>query len=103
MADPIIQLAPEGTMVDVRATVAGRGDIAVMEVRAETGKIARPMATAPTKIGVIDTPDLRVMKVWTMLAVPFGRSAVVGGMMNDGAARSLLLVLTPLATRPGAK
>jgi type II secretory pathway component GspD/PulD (secretin) len=98
--DPIMQHLPEGLRFDVRPVVAGDGDLVVMEVRADTSKLRRPMGSVVTQLGPIETPVIDVLKLRTTVAAPLGRPVIIGGSLSDGEGRGYLLVVKPTATRP---
>ena len=101
--DPIVQSVREGFVGDVRPTLAGEGKLVVLEVRADVAHLIRPMGTVVTPCGEIELPHVEYLKLRTTVGLPVGSSAVIGGALSDGDDEALLLVVTPIAMRPGAK
>jgi type II secretory pathway component GspD/PulD (secretin) len=101
--DPIILQLREGLTFDVRPIVAGLGDLLVLEVRVELSELTRPLESFETTVGEIETPVLEINRVHTTLAVPVGRSIVVGGSLADDDDDAVLFVVTPKVTRPGQR
>jgi len=99
--DPIIMSLREGLIFDVRPTLAGTGDLVVLEVRVESSKVHRPIESIDTPVGTIETPILELTKLRTTLAVPVGRMVVVGGALSDGDENAVLITAKPTASRPG--
>jgi len=93
IADPIVQIMHEGVIADVRPTIAGRGEIVVMEVRADAGKLVRPIETAQTDVGRIEVPERDLQKIRTSVAMPAGRTVVVGGTLSEPDGDGLLLLI----------
>jgi len=93
IGDPIVQIVQEGLIADVRPTIAGNGEIVVMEIRADAGKIVRPMKEYKTDIGTIEVPELDLQKIRTSVAMPAGRTAVVGGTLSKMDGDGLLLLI----------
>jgi hypothetical protein len=93
IADPIVQITHEGVIADVRPTIAGNGEIVVMEIRADAGKIAQPINEATTDVGVIEVPELDLQKIRTSVAMPAGRTAVAGGTLSGMDGKGLLLLI----------
>ncbi|MEN8148951.1 MAG: hypothetical protein ABFS86_03960 [Planctomycetota bacterium] len=91
--DPIVQIATEGVVADVRPTIAGRGEVVVLQVRADTGKLSRPIESIKTEVGSIETPSLDLQKIRTTVAVPAGRTAVIGGTLSGMDGDGLLLLI----------
>ncbi len=103
IGDPIVTSLSEGLIFDVRPTLAGYGDLVVLEVRVENARLNRPMPSVETPVGTIETPRLELTKLRTILAVPVGRTVVVGGALADGDDEAVLIVVTPTANRPGRR
>jgi hypothetical protein len=101
--DPIVQSVHEGFVGDVRPTIAGDGSLVVLEIRAQTARLSRPVGSLDTPCGLIETPKVEYLKVKTTLGMPIGRTAVIGGALSDGDEDALLLVVTPVAKRPLGK
>jgi len=103
IGDPIVMSLREGLIFDVRPTLAGYGDLVVLEVRVENARLNRPMPFIDTPVGTIETPRIELTKLHTILAVPVGRTVVVGGALADGDDEAVLIVVTPTANRPGRR
>jgi Flp pilus assembly secretin CpaC len=103
IGDPIVQLVNDGFMVDLHPTVAGNGDMVVLQVRTEVADLTRPVRTVQLPLGTVDLPTLEVLKMRTTAAVPLGRTVVVGGALSDGDDDALLVLITPTATRYGRR
>ncbi|MHC4470986.1 MAG: hypothetical protein ACYS99_08475 [Planctomycetota bacterium] len=101
--DPIVQTINEGFVGDVRPTIAGDGDLVVLEVRANAASLVRPVGSLDTPCGEVETPKVEHLRVKTTVGLPIGRTAVIGGALSDGDKDALLLVVTPVATRPLGK
>ncbi len=101
--DPIVLSLREGLVFDVRPTLAGAGDLVVLEVRADTATVHRPLGTIETPVGTIETPHLELTRIRSTLAVPMGRAVVVGGALEDGDDEAVLIVVKPTAYRPGRR
>jgi hypothetical protein len=101
--DPIVSSLRVGLIFDVRPTLAGTGDLVVLEVRVENAKLHGPIESIETPVGTIETPNLELTKLRTILAVPMGRMVVVGGALADGDEQAVLITAKPTATRPGRR
>ena len=102
IADPIVQVLEEGVVVDVRPFLAGNGELAILEVRADLAHLDG-MGEIETPVGNIELPKLSILRIRTTLATAIGRSVVIGGTVADGDEGAMLIVLTPTAYRPGSK
>lgn len=101
--DPIVSTLREGLIFDVRPTLAGSGDLVVLEVRVENARAHRPIETIETPVGTVETPNLELTKLRSILAVPVGRMVVVGGALSDGDENAVLIIAKPTAVRPGRR
>jgi hypothetical protein len=91
--DPIVQISQEGVIADVRPTIAGNGEIVVMEVRADAAKLHRPIGSKETDVGKIELPEVDLQKIRTSVALPAGRTAVIGGTLSGADGDGLLLLI----------
>ncbi len=103
IADPIFQVVPEGILAELRPTLAGKGDLVVLEVRVVSGRFREPLASLTTPLGDIETPVLDLEKVETTLVAAPGRTVVVGGVTSDSGEGGWLLLVTPEVVRPTGK
>lgn len=103
ISDPIFRALETGVVVDVRPVLAGAGDVVVLQVRADVARRRGEMESVETPNGHIETPDVDVLKLRSTIATRLGRTVALGGALADGDDAAMLLLLTPTASRPGAK
>jgi hypothetical protein len=98
ISDPLISHIQQGLVVDVRPTVAGRGGVVVLECRmSRAAQAPGPIPQVDTDVGSIETPVLRFTKLGSTVAVPEGKTMVLGGGLRPvgGEGDSVLLLVTP--------
>lgn len=87
---PIVSLVREGISLDVEAAVASGGAGVQCHVRLDRSTW-EGLREAPTPHGVVECPDLGLLRVRGGLVVPFGATRLVGLAIEDGLATLVLL------------
>ena len=102
-SDPIIQNVREGFVLDVRPTLAGGGELVILDIRASVARLVRPIGTQVTPAGMVEVPQVDMLSVRTTVATRVGRTAVVGGTADRTDGESFILLATPHVAGKGGK
>ena len=94
-----VQPLLDGTLVDVHPHLASGGDAVATDVRFLRTRVRRPLRELATPLGTLQLPEVRTQRLRASLAIPLGKTGVVGSTVEDG--RRTLLLLTPRLVRPG--
>jgi hypothetical protein len=86
-----------GLTLDVSGAIASDGATARLDVRFTRSELGRPIPHVSTPHGPLETPELGLLRFDTSVAVPLGRTAVLGTGSRDG--RTTMLLLTPTVER----
>jgi hypothetical protein len=98
-AKPVIGRCFSGFVLDVEPSISSGGDAVHLDVRAIRTEVISPIRKVETPHGPLELPEMNVLRVRTSLAVPFGKTAIVGAGGEGG--RTRLLLVTPTLRRPG--
>jgi hypothetical protein len=99
IGNPIVRTVFAGAVVDVQPSVNSTWDGAAITVRFQRTWLPDELPTFATSWGQVHVPEMRVLRLRTGLEIPFGRTAVVGSVIENG--RRTLLLLTPTLRRAG--
>ncbi|MEW6741122.1 MAG: hypothetical protein AB1486_00035 [Planctomycetota bacterium] len=85
VADPIVDVIRDGTILDVRCVVSADKRFVTMELRPTVAKLLRPIGEFATSLAVgndviIQLPELKVERLRTTVTVPDGATLLLGGM-----------------------
>ena len=96
---PITSRCLSGFVVDVHPWLTSGGDAVSLSIQATRTNLPTPFRTMETPHGAVELPTMDVLRIRTGLAVPLGRTAIVGAGGAGG--RTRLLLVTPTLRRPG--
>ncbi len=90
IGNPIVSIVREGISLDVEAAVAAGGAGVQCQVRLDRSSL-EGMREATTPHGVVECPDLALLRARGGLVVPFGATRLVGLGIEEGQATLVLL------------
>jgi type II secretory pathway component GspD/PulD (secretin) len=84
IADPILDVAQDGVVLDVRPVVSADRRFVKMEVRPTVVELVRPIPSTSTGLGsqnsvVIQLPEANISQVRTTVQIPDGGTVMLGG------------------------
>lgn len=88
IADPVIGIAQEGIVLDVRPTISYDRRYITLDVQTTVAELERPFPTITTLLGpngspvTFATPALRVQDAQTTVVVPDGGAVILGGFKH---------------------
>ncbi len=85
IADPIVSVIKDGTILDVRPVVSSDRRFVTIEVRPTVANLVEPIPTFRTSLAVgneieLQLPELRVQRLRTTVTIPDGATLMLGGM-----------------------
>lgn len=88
IADPVIGIAQEGIVLDVRPTISYDRKYITLDVQTTVAELERPFPTITTLLGpngspvTFAVPTLRVQDAQTTVVVPDGGAVIIGGFKH---------------------
>lgn len=85
IADPIVNVVPDGVVLDVRPVVSADRRFIMMELRPTVAVLRRPIQQIATTLGsqntvTIQLPELDIQRVRTTVPMPDGGTVMLGGL-----------------------
>ncbi|HVS18081.1 MAG TPA: hypothetical protein VMT18_05735, partial [Planctomycetota bacterium] len=85
IADPIVNVVPDGVVLDVRPVVSADRRFIMMELRPTVAVLKRPIQQIATTLGsqntvTIQLPELDIQRVRTTVPMPDGGTVMLGGL-----------------------
>jgi type II secretory pathway component GspD/PulD (secretin) len=85
IADPIVNVVPDGVVLDVRPVVSADRRFIMMELRPTVATLVRPIQQIATTLGsqntvTIQLPELDIQRVRTTVPMPDGGTVMLGGL-----------------------
>ena len=85
IADPIVDVIRDGTILDVRPVVSSDRRFVTMEVRPTVMDLQEPIPLFRTSLAIgneveLQLPELRIQRVRTTVTIPDGATLVLGGL-----------------------
>jgi type II secretory pathway component GspD/PulD (secretin) len=85
VADPVVDVIRDGSILDVRPVVSADRRFITMELRPTVANLPRPIPTFQTSLGIgndviLQLPELEVERARTTVTIPDGATLMLGGL-----------------------
>ncbi|MFO0981791.1 MAG: hypothetical protein U1E76_08630 [Planctomycetota bacterium] len=85
VADPVVDVIRDGSILDVRPVVSADRRFITMELRPTVANLPRPIPTFQTSLGigndvVLQLPELEIERARTTVTIPDGATLMLGGL-----------------------
>lgn len=91
--NPVLSRILSGASVDVEAQADASRTNAQSVLRLARSEVFKPLESVQTAIGVVETPELSLLRLDTMLEAPLGRT-LVAAVAGSGPTREVVLVVS---------
>ncbi len=91
--NPVLSRILSGASVDIGAQTDSSRTNAQSVLRLARSEVFKPLESVQTAIGVVETPELSLLRLDTMLEAPLGRT-LVAAVAGSGPTREVVLVVS---------